>query len=278
MSSHVLVAVDAVMICLLVFGVHLPRHHRRDMVVSYITVGIGVLAVAVALSISATAAGLGMGLFGVLSIIRLRSEELGQIETAYCFSALALGLLGGVGVPLLRGAPLMAALVLVMAVLDTRRVAGGVSRQAVMLDRAIADEAELRDELGVRLGGRVLTASIRRLDFVNDTTTVDVRSRAGAPRPGAAAQQVAPDDGRPRPRPHRRRGAPSRPVSAGSGRARASRTVGTAGGPGFRGARRPRRPDRAPRRGPGAPVPRRGGCRWWPARHGRPGPGSRRGS
>ena len=88
MSSHVLVAVDAVMICLLVFGVHLPRHHRRDMVVSYITVGIGVLAVAVALSISATAAGLGMGLFGVLSIIRLRSEELGQIETAYCFSAL----------------------------------------------------------------------------------------------------------------------------------------------------------------------------------------------
>ncbi|WP_276696018.1 DUF4956 domain-containing protein, partial [Propionibacterium acidifaciens] len=180
MSSHVLVAVDAVMICLLVFGVHLPRHHRRDMVVSYITVGIGVLAVAVALSISATAAGLGMGLFGVLSIIRLRSEELGQIETAYCFSALALGLLGGVGVPL------MAALVLVMAVLDTRRVAGGVSRQVAMLDRAIADEAELRDELGVRLGVRVLTASIQRLDFVNDTTTVDVRSRAGAPRPGAA--------------------------------------------------------------------------------------------
>ncbi|MFC2625224.1 MAG: DUF4956 domain-containing protein, partial [Propionibacterium acidifaciens] len=142
--------VDAVVICLLVFGVHLPRHHRRDMVVSYLTVGIGVLAVAVALSISATAAGLGMGLFGVLSIIRLRSEELGQIETAYCFSALALGLLGGVGVPLLRGAPLMAALVLVMAVLDTRRVAGGVSRQVAMLDRAIADEAELRDELGVR--------------------------------------------------------------------------------------------------------------------------------
>lgn len=215
--------VDAVVICLLVFGVHLPRHHRRDMVVSYLTVGIGVLAVAVALSISATAAGLGMGLFGVLSIIRLRSEELGQIETAYCFSALALGLLGGVGV---------------------------------------------RSRAGPR-----------------------GPARRGPPRPGAAAQQVAPDDGRPRPRPHRRRGAPSRPVSAGSGRARASRTVGTAGGraprrgpgavaraaggPGFRGARRP---DRAPRRGPGAPVPRRGGCRWWPARHDRPGPGPRRGS
>ena len=181
MSSHILVAVDAVMICLLVFGVYLPRHHRRDMVVSYITVNIGVLAVAVALSISATAAGLGMGLFGVLSIIRLRSEELSQIETAYYFSALALGLLGGVGVPLLRGAPLMVALVLVMAVLDTRRVAGGVSRQVVMLDRAIADEEELRDELGARLGGRVLTALIQRLDFVNDTTTVDVRFRAGAP-------------------------------------------------------------------------------------------------
>ena len=40
-----------------------------------------------------------LGLFGVLSIIRLRSEELAQHEVAYYFAALALGLLGG-----LRGA------------------------------------------------------------------------------------------------------------------------------------------------------------------------------
>ncbi|MBE6478867.1 MAG: DUF4956 domain-containing protein [Propionibacteriaceae bacterium] len=178
MSDLILAAIDVVMICLLVFGVYLPRHHRRDMVVSYITVNIGVMAVAFALSISATAAGLGMGLFGVLSIIRLRSEELSQIETAYYFSALALGLLGGVGVSLTYGIALMVVLVLSMAIIDTRRVTGRANRQVVLLDHAIADEAALRHELSARLGGEVLTASVQRLDFVNDTTLVDVRFRA----------------------------------------------------------------------------------------------------
>ena len=41
-------------------------------------------------------AGLGLGLFGVLSIIRLRSSSLAQGEVAYFFAALALGLLGGI--------------------------------------------------------------------------------------------------------------------------------------------------------------------------------------
>ena len=40
-------------------------------------------------------AGLGLGLFGVLSIIRLRSNEIAQHEIAYYFAALALGLLAG---------------------------------------------------------------------------------------------------------------------------------------------------------------------------------------
>ena len=39
--------------------------------------------------------GLGLGLFGVLSLIRLRSSEIGQEEVAYYFVALALGLIGG---------------------------------------------------------------------------------------------------------------------------------------------------------------------------------------
>lgn len=202
MSDLVLAAVDVVMICLLVFGVYLPRHHRRDMVVSYITVNIGVMAVAFALSVSATAAGLGMGLFGVLSIIRLRSEELSQIETAYYFSALALGLLGGVGVSLTYGIPLMILLVLSMAIIDTRRVTGRVSRQIVMLDRAISDETVLRHELGARLGGEVLAASVQRLDFVNDTTMVDVRFRAADGDEDAARRAVpGPDAGSTRPGP-----------------------------------------------------------------------------
>ncbi|MEZ5261836.1 MAG: DUF4956 domain-containing protein [Acidimicrobiales bacterium] len=39
---------------------------------------------------------MGLGLFGVLSIIRLRSTELDHQATGYCFASLALGFLGGV--------------------------------------------------------------------------------------------------------------------------------------------------------------------------------------
>ena len=66
--------------------------------VSYLAVNVGVLAVATALGSGAVGVGLGLGLFGVLSIIRLRSFEIGQREIAYYFVALALGLLAGVPV------------------------------------------------------------------------------------------------------------------------------------------------------------------------------------
>jgi len=95
--SAALYLADAVAVSLLVFGMYVPRHHRRDMVVAYLGVNVGVLAVSAALSVSTLGAGLGLGLFGVLSIIRLRSEELNQREVAYYFAALTLGLLGGLG-------------------------------------------------------------------------------------------------------------------------------------------------------------------------------------
>ena len=65
--------------CLLLY---FPRHRRRDLVVSFLCVNIGVLAVSSVLSSAAIASGVGLGLFGVLSIIRLRSTELEQHEVA----------------------------------------------------------------------------------------------------------------------------------------------------------------------------------------------------
>ena len=69
------------------------------------------LAVSSALSASEVGAGLGLGLFGVLSIIRLRSSELDQHEIAYYFSALALGLLGGLSTTSTTPLVLMAVIV-----------------------------------------------------------------------------------------------------------------------------------------------------------------------
>ena len=153
------------------------------MVVSYITVGIGVLAVAVALSISATAAGLGMGLFGVLSIIRLRSTELAQHEVAYFFAALALGLLGGIGASLATTALLMALVVVSLWIGDHPSLLRRNRHQVVMVDRAISDETALTDHLSRLLNARIHSIEVQRLDLVNDTTLVDVRYRLHRPLP-----------------------------------------------------------------------------------------------
>jgi uncharacterized membrane protein YqjE len=135
-----------------------------------------VLAVATALSGSAAGIGLGPGLFGVLSIIRLRSTELAQHEVAYYFSALALGLIAGLGIePLWLTLSLMALVLLVMFIGDHPRVLPAYRHQTVVLDRAIAGDEELYARLEEVLHGKVHSATIQELDLVNDKTIVDVR-------------------------------------------------------------------------------------------------------
>ncbi len=180
MSTYVLFAADLIAISVLTLGFYLPRHRRRDLVVAFLGVNVGVLAVAGVLAQSTVGAGLGLGLFGVLSIIRLRSTELEQHEVAYYFAALALGLLGGLGdsaIPLSLG--LMVLVVTVIAVADAPGFLAGYREQTVVVDRAFTDEAALVAHLEGMLGARVHHAAVSRLDLVNDTTTVQVRYDAG---------------------------------------------------------------------------------------------------
>ena len=187
MSPYLLYAADLVAVALLTFAVYLPRHHRRDLVIAFWGVNIGVLAVSAALATSTVGAGLGLGLFGVLSIIRLRSTELEQQEVAYYFSALALGLLGGLGSTTTGTAmvtvALMALVVLAMYLVGHPRMMGGRRQQLVLLDRAVTQEQTLHRDLEQLLGAQVLQATVQRVDLVNDTTLVDVRYRVPSARP-----------------------------------------------------------------------------------------------
>ncbi|WP_432245108.1 DUF4956 domain-containing protein [Arthrobacter sp. G.S.26] len=176
MNPLIFILADLAAISLLTFALYLRRHRRRDLVVSYLGMNVGVLAVATALSGSAASLGLGLGLFGVLSIIRLRSTELAQHEVAYYFSALALGLIAGLGIePLWLTVSLMALILLVMFVGDHPRVLPAHRHQSVILDRAIAEDSELFARLEAVLHGKVHSATVQELDLVNDKTLVDVR-------------------------------------------------------------------------------------------------------
>ncbi|GLI27797.1 DUF4956 domain-containing protein [Agromyces rhizosphaerae] len=176
MQQLLAVAIDLVAITVLILGIYFPRHRRRDLVAAYIGVNVGVVAVSMVLGSAAIGAGLGLGLFGVLSIIRLRSREIEQHEVAYYFASLALGLIAGLGSDLgwIAGA-LMGLIVGAMFLADHPRLLHRYRQQTVVLDRAVSDAAELDRALEEVLGGRVHRADVKRLDLVNDTTVVDVR-------------------------------------------------------------------------------------------------------
>ncbi|MCU1407054.1 MAG: hypothetical protein JWQ43_3357 [Glaciihabitans sp.] len=176
MTHTILIAIDLLAIGVLTFGLYFPRHRRRDLLVAFLVVNIGVMAVAQVLSTSAVGVGVGLGLFGVLSIIRLRSYEIGQHEVAYYFAALALGLLGGMSATLDWFPILMMALIVaVIFVGDHPRLLRRYRQQNIEVDRAIADETALTAHLEQLLGARVHRITVNNLDLVNDTTSVSVR-------------------------------------------------------------------------------------------------------
>ena len=175
MSPAALVTADLLAITVLVFGLYFPRYRRRDMVVAILGLNVGVMAVATALSTAEVSAGLGLGLFGVLSIIRLRSSELAQEDIAYYFSALAIGLLGGISVsPAWVTPALMGAIVVTLFIADHPRLFRGHRTQTITLDAAYPDERAAIAHLEALLGVEVTRLRIKKLDLVHDITIVDV--------------------------------------------------------------------------------------------------------
>lgn len=188
MSTSTLVALDLVAITIMVFGLYFPRHRRRDLVAAYLGVNVGVLAVANALASTSVSAGLGLGLFGVLSIIRLRSDELDQEEIAYYFAALALGLLGGLPVePAWLSPVLMGALLVALAFGDHPRLLQRYRSQTMTLDRAFTDEAALVAHLEGLLGARVHATRVKKVDLVHETTVLEVRYELPSATAGTSA-------------------------------------------------------------------------------------------
>ena len=208
MSTLQMIGIDLAAMLVLVLGLYFPRHRRSDLVAAFLGVNVGVLAVATVLANSTVSAGLGLGLFGVLSIIRLRSDQISQTEIAYYFAALSIGLLSGMSTqatPLLIG--LIALILGALALGDSALVFGRYTTRTVQLDSAIADQDALVAALEERLGASVVATRVIKLDLVNDLTLVDVRTKqsrgksaTASPRRGARPHAGADPQSPARPR------------------------------------------------------------------------------
>jgi hypothetical protein len=174
------VVVDLAAILLLAYGVYFRRYYRRDLVLAYLALNVGVLAVTSVLVTTQASVGAGLGLFGLLSIVRLRSDSVTAEEVAYYFVALSLGLLGGVHPgPVWLSPTLSVLLVAVMFVADHPSLLSRARRHTVTLDAAYTDERALHQALSGLLGGQIRHVVVAEVDLVRDITVVDVRYRAG---------------------------------------------------------------------------------------------------
>jgi hypothetical protein len=166
---------DVIALAVLAIGLFYRRHRRNDLVVLYVVFNVGLFAAVVVISEGEVAAAVGFGLFAVLSIIRLRAEQLSFAEIAYFFAAIVLGLVTAVD---LGGAPntaALAALVLAAPALgDHPRALRTNRRMEVTLELVVADVRELRRVVEERVGADVIALEVLDVDYVRDVTRVQV--------------------------------------------------------------------------------------------------------
>jgi len=192
-------AVDLVVILTLVFGVYRPRHGKRDLVLSYVVLNIGVFGAVALLAVADGGLALGMGLFGILSIIRLRSTSISQTEVAYYFVALVLGTvyaLGGANISLLVAVNLL--LVIALVILDRGSAALApappVIKQRIVLDTIHVSQSTLRADLTARLKTADFVAVIDEIDYTRAVTVVTVEMTAPEAEPAPVIPIVDPTD------------------------------------------------------------------------------------
>lgn len=173
--------VDIVAISILAYGIYFRRHGKSELALAFVALNIGVFAAVALLANSEVGMGFAFGLFGILSIIRLRSTQLSQSEVAYYFISLVFGLINSLGASsLLIAAALDVVLVGIMAGLDTSLVGKHRRQHRLVLDRAFTDHKMLRQEIEYRLGASVISMDVEQIDFVREITVVNVSVRDSA--------------------------------------------------------------------------------------------------
>lgn len=172
------------------------RHPGRELIMVFVSFNIGLFAALTAITAGRFPAGVGFGLFGVLSIIRLRSQAFSTAQIGYFFAVLVLALLTGLnGRDSLLAAILCGAVLLAVHLADHPSLHPTVHTARLTLDRAYADGPELLAVVARRLDADVVEARLLEIDEIRDTTRVlaRYRRRDGSPT-GDLVPDTVPDD------------------------------------------------------------------------------------
>ena len=201
LTSHLLV--DLVALGLLTGVAYRRQRRNSEMVFTLSALNVGLFMTLVAISGDAFSTGAGFGLFGMLSLIRLRSASFTTVDMGYSFVALVLGLVMGIlGLPLVLCGGVAVALLALVFVGDHPRLNPATQTIVMVLDRAHPSPAAARRDVVARIHLPVMSVSIDEVDYVREVTKVTVTCG------NAVAAPVPPQGGEPVARRHRPIGAP----------------------------------------------------------------------
>jgi general stress protein CsbA len=167
---------DVLAILVLVGWLYRRRRSVAEMPLALTALNLGLFAAMTAISAGKFPAGVGFGLFGILSLVRLRSAAFTVRDVAYAFIALVIALSNGL--PQRETWMIIAIdVVLLIAVLlvDDPSSYHPTRTMKVTLDRVYRDTADLHSDLTARLGTAPLAVEIDEIDYVRETTRVSAR-------------------------------------------------------------------------------------------------------
>lgn len=183
--SHVTarLLLDVVSVLLLGLVIFLRRHKRRDVLTMIFTFNIGIFVVLTAISSVQVSVGVGFGIFAILSIVRLRSASVDNIELSYLFMTLVLGLVNGFA-PKLDLMLVLLNLVLLVTIflcdVDLRRqqvrieqiAKQTLKKMTVVLNTAVSNDAQAKEQLESRFDYNIQTVVVESVDFIQNLSKV----------------------------------------------------------------------------------------------------------
>jgi hypothetical protein len=185
---------DVIALMILVGWLYRRRRSVTEIPLVLTALNLGLLAAMTAITAGKFPAGVGFGLFGILSMVRLRSAAFTLRDVAYTFVALVVGLASGLPQ---RQTWLIVAidamLLLAVALVDDPAAHRPTRVVRVTLDRVYRDPEEIRMDVAARLGAQPLSVAVVEVDYVRETTRVSVRFPLQDPAEAEILQETDPD-------------------------------------------------------------------------------------
>jgi hypothetical protein len=167
---------DVISMLVLVGWLYRRRVAAPEMTLVFTALNIGLFAAVTSIGSGDFPTGIGFGLFGLLSLVRLRSAAFTLKDVAYTFVALVLALVNGLPERnLLVVVALDLVLIAAIWVTDESRSVRPTRVMRLTLDDAFTDVDGVTLELRRRLSVEPLSVTIEEVDFVRETTRVSVR-------------------------------------------------------------------------------------------------------